>query len=620
MEKRYSLFFIICLCLNYSTCKAQTNAIILKEETEMDVRNEESATLSRNISVKILNEKGNEYANFMEVLSKYDKLSSFYGDIKDESGKIIHKIKKSDLQTTEYSSEMATDEITTYYKFTPPTYPITVTYTWKEEISDGVLAYPAFAPQTDYDVEIKHASYRLILGKGLSCRYLSANTSEKPNKTENCDGTTSYEVNFTELRPIERQSYAPPFTDIMPIIYFAPDVFSYRGYNGNASTWKDLGLWHYNLLNGRDILSDNTKKKLHELTDTCKSIKSKITQVYKYLENTTRYVSIQLGIGGFQPAIAENVAKTGFGDCKGLSNYMMAMLKEVGVSSFFTIISTKTRHLPEKFSFQNPFNHAILQVPDMKDTLWIECTDAKLPLGYVHSGITGHDALVITTEGGTLCHLPSYKDEQNKQISKINIDLQANGSAKILINQNSYYRQYEDKAELINFDADERVKVINDMTKLPSAKWGNIEIKEDKRPFGIPELNINAKAESEQYAGISGNVMFVPISTMNKFFKIADNNDRKYNINIEYGYTDEEITTINLPEGYTPESLPQDTTIEKPYAKFFTTAVLKGKAIEIHQLLQKHHGCYPITMYQDFKNFMKQITDIYNQKIILKKK
>ena len=36
------------------------------------------------------------------------------------------------------------------------------------------------------------------------------------------------------------------------------------------------------------------------------------------------------------------------------------------------------------------------------DTIWIECTAPDLALGYVHSDIAGHDALVMTDDGGKI--------------------------------------------------------------------------------------------------------------------------------------------------------------------------------------------------------------------------
>ena len=147
--------------------------------------------------------------------------------------------------------------------------------------------------------------------------------------------------------------------------------------------WQTYGAWQYQLLNGRDQIPPTLKEELQRRTANCNTTYEKIAAVYQYLASTTRYVSIQLGIGGLQPIAAADVHRTGFGDCKGLSNYMRAMLTELGIPSTYTVISTTSRRLLADFASANQNNHVILQVPLPNDTLWIECTNPTLPLGYV---------------------------------------------------------------------------------------------------------------------------------------------------------------------------------------------------------------------------------------------
>jgi transglutaminase-like putative cysteine protease len=46
--------------------------------------------------------------------------------------------------------------------------------------------------------------------------------------------------------------------------------------------------------------------------------RKKAKKIYQYLQNKTRYISVQIGIGGFQPVTAADVDRLGYGDCKGI--------------------------------------------------------------------------------------------------------------------------------------------------------------------------------------------------------------------------------------------------------------------------------------------------------------
>ena len=56
------------------------------------------------------------------------------------------------------------------------------------------------------------------------------------------------------------------------------------------------------------------------------SVSDKVKKIYQYMQNKTRYVNVSIGIGGWMPMSPEEVRKKGYGDCKGLTNYMKTML------------------------------------------------------------------------------------------------------------------------------------------------------------------------------------------------------------------------------------------------------------------------------------------------------
>ena len=81
------------------------------------------------------------------------------------------------------------------------------------------------------------------------------------------------------------------------------------------------------------------------------------------MQKSTRYVNVSLGVGGWQPIAAKDVYKHGYGDCKALSNYMKALLKEAGITAHYTLVNAgaRARRLLADLPGSS-FNHAILCV------------------------------------------------------------------------------------------------------------------------------------------------------------------------------------------------------------------------------------------------------------------
>jgi hypothetical protein len=167
---------------------------------------------------------------------------------------------------------------------------------------------------------------------------------------------------------------------------------------------------------GRDVLPDDIKKKVHELTDHLTDTRQKVYALYNFLQNNTHYISIQLGIGGWQPFPADYVATKRYGDCKALSNYMVALLKEAGIDGKYVVIYGG-RDMPDLVgdfpSLQG--NHMITCVPLGKDSIWLECTSQTESPDFMGSFTGDRNAILIDADGGHIVHTPSYSAADNLQ-------------------------------------------------------------------------------------------------------------------------------------------------------------------------------------------------------------
>lgn len=594
-------------------------SIVRNTETEVTYNSPTDAVCRHKRTVTVLNEKGKDAAAFYSAYNeKNSSLRKFSGTVTDADNKVIRKIKKSDLQSSEYSTELASDTYRYYYDYAPSQYPFTITYEWEEKYTDALIGLPTFLPQQEYNQFVEQASYRLLTPANLPCRHHALNCQPDISRQPAENGNLLTQVVLTALPAINREPFSPGLYELLPRVYFVPEAFTFGKTSGRMDSWKSYGLWQYSLLEGRDDLPQEFIQKLKEMTAACKTNRERVQTVYDYLASTTRYVSIQLGIGGLQPATASNVHRTGFGDCKGLSNYTRAMLSALGIPSFYTVISTDNEHFLPDFASGNQANHVILQVPLPGDTLWLECTNPKLPLGYVHHSIAGHDALLIKPEGGILHRLPTYADSLNTQVNRATIILSPDGKADIDVRQHSCLFQYEDCSGLNEIPLNKQKDYLRSSISLVQAEIDNIRYCEQKQP--MPSIDIRYNINSNQYGTLTGKRMFLPANIFHRsFYASAQSVERTQDIRMEYGYTDIDSIQIQLPEGYTIESTPKTDRQDTPFGTFCSTLYADGRSIYITHRLFIKRGKYPKEEYGKFLEFRKKIAEQYGAKIIIKK-
>lgn len=615
--KRLSILFLLAVTLHTTA----QNVVVEESLTDVECISPTQAIIHYKEVTTILNEHGADLATFVCSCSKNDKLTRFKGQVTDATGNVLRKFKESELKHTEYSQYLAIDDYKMYLDYTPPVYPVTITYEWTMECHDDLIEFPRFCPQTDYDVSVKKAVYRLTAPKNVIIRHALVNIDETVKTSD--DGKT-LTLELDDLPALKREPYARPLQERLPIAYFVPADFIYYGTTGSLKSWNDYGKWEYSLINGSETLPEDIRKEIHQMTDGLKTDREKVEALYHYLEKTTRYVAILLGIGGQKPAPAASVCKSGFGDCKGLSNYMRAMLKEVGIPSNYITISTINRRLLKDFASVGQMNHVILQVPLQGDTLWLECTNPQLPLGYLHEDIAGHNAIEVSKAGGRLVTLPVYADSTNLMHSTIHIHLDPKGAADVSLLQDYHNRQYEYNIPVMKMDEKDRHKTLQRTVRVPQAEILRMDVRENHpapSAFGgfAAKISLDAEIRSQRYATVTGQRLFVPICPIHNGYTTPPTlPNRQEDIYLQTGYLDNDDITLTIPEGYDIEACPKDMTIEHPFATFTFTITREGNDLHIHISLLMKSGTYDKQLYPQFIDFMKTVNGIYSQKIVLK--
>lgn len=597
--------------------RKNAQAVIRLYETDYQYNSPTSATARKTIAVTLLDHKSASHADFVCSVDMFSSLKSFSGEILDASGRVMRKLNKGDLNYTEYSEHLADDAA--YYWLDPPLsfYPCTVVYKYEIAYKNGLFGALRFIPlSTDIGVALEKARFRLSTPAGYPFNYKCTPSDIEPARRTD-RGRDSYEWTFPARTAVLAEPLMPPAYQRLPILYFAPSEFTYGKTKGNMQDWPRFGSWINGLFDGRGQLPPALQAEVHALTDTIPDTRGKIEALYRYLGRTTRYVSIQLGIGGWQPIDAATVYANKFGDCKALSNYLRGMLAACGIESFYTIIHTERRHIPRDFATPAIANHAILGVPCQRDTLWLECTNTDVPFGYVHQSIAGHDAVICHDGTAEVVTLPAYADSLNTEVQRIGVRLDERGDARLTLVSVSRARQYEWNRPIVDLGADKRCDFLRRNIELPLARVDSLQC-EEVLDNGLPEMHIRASVTAQRYANKTGTRLFVPVAPLRKSSgRYAA--ERRHDLWIDKGYCDVDTLTLHLPAGYVVEALPKPVTLDNRFGSISMETAYDGDTLIVHCRLLRRSGLYARSEYTAFREFMQAVDRAYSAKIVLRK-
>lgn len=569
----------------------------------------------------ILNEAGNDFANYISHYDKFTTIDYASAILYDGKGKELKHYKKKempDFADIDGNSLMVDDRYIGV-NFAYRSYPYTVDFE-EDDTNDGVLSFTDWSPVGSTNLSLQYSKYIIIAPGNYQVRYKQLNFSLPPVITEK-DGKKTYTWEIKNIPSKTPESFAPPRISILPYMVIAPSDFEAQGYSGNMSSWENLGKFIYQLKKGRDVLPDDTKKEVHTLTDNVKDPKEKIKVLYDFLQKNTHYISIQLGIGGWQPFDANYVATKKYGDCKALSNYMVSLLKEAGITAKYVAIRAPENagQIITDFPDIGQFNHVICCVPLKKDTVWLECTSESLPAGYLSGFTANRWGLLIDENGGTLVHTPKYNYKDNIQIRNIKASVNADGNLSANV-ETLYKAMQQDDLSLIlsAYSNDKATEYLKSTIDLPTYDAQNIRFTQNKNV--LPSITANMDLTATNYAQVTGKRIFINPNILTKSDnRLAEDEDRKYDVELHDEHSDIDTVEIQIPAGYIVESPFHDIYIESEFGKFRASAKITPGKIIYYRKQEYYSGRFPPGDYTKLVTYYQEVYKSDHSKIVLVK-
>ena len=595
--------------------------VVRSYDTEYRVDGPGRATTRVRLAMTALTPAGREIVGEMQVVhGGFRRLRRFDGVLRDASGEVVRRLGRSDVQDESVGS-LYDDLRVRSASLYGDAYPFTVE--WSYEIEDrGVLGWPTWRPHPE-GRPVESATFTLLTEPETTVRMLARDVD--PPTLGARDGRVARSWVFGRHGAAETEPFGPPWWEQLPELRLGTDRFEIGDAPGRLDSWQGLGRWYDGLADGRQQLPPAAQREALAVLEGATTDREKARRLYRHLQRTTRYVSVQLGLGGWQPYDAAYVFERRYGDCKALTNYMQALLAFAGIESDPVLVEAGDQGTDLDPDFpDNVFNHVILRLPmrteaiDAGGAVWLECTSPYARFGHLGSFTEGRPALLVRPDSSRIVMTPTSTPGDNRTERAAEVRLGERGDAVADVRWALDGEPRERAiAALDGATESERQGVFSRVTGL-SLDVLALDVSDlAERP---DRLTLSATFDLGQAARRAGSRLLVPVVPFAEpvtTLPVADG--RRHPVRLGSPTADVDSVRFVPPPGYVVDRVPPSAEVEGPPGRYRLSAAVTDGALVVVRELTVSTTTLPAESYDDVRAFFDAVASADGAMAVLKR-
>jgi hypothetical protein len=580
--------------------------------TEIEIESPRKARMHCKYVRTILNPAGDAYGTIFTFYDKFHDLGNVSATLYDEAGNVVRKLKKSELEdwNLEEMGMLMVDTRVKVYRFAVRKYPYTVSY--EEDVTlNGLFGLPnQWQPQESPMMSVVSSNLVIRAPADYPLQYKDYHYPDPATITDT-KGIRTYTWQLANRPAVTQEPYTAAWYSRSPHVNLAPGDFEVEGHKGNCASWTELGRFCGSLYEGRGQLPEAARHKVHELVDGLGEDREKIKVLYRFLQQNTHYVGIELGIGGWQPYDAAYVYNKKYGDCKALANYMVALLKEVGIRACPVLIRSGAEAPAIDTGFAcNQFDHVIAVAFAGKDSVWLECTSSTLPAGYLSSFTADRDALLLDGPGSHIVHTPVYGIRENRVVRLLKGSIDDQGKLEATLRTDYTGIEQDGPESMLNRLSK---KELQDQKRqqfgVPNCTISNL--RDSATPGVIPSLEETMELSAAMFATMAGNrLLITPGVFMKRSPRLAESLNRRTAVVLGSSFVESDSVVLRLPAGWSPEENLPAGNYSCALGSYHIRSSFEGGILTLTCSFSQNKGIYPA---QDYARLVRLFNLVHRE-------
>jgi hypothetical protein len=405
----------------------------------------------------------------------------------------------------------------------------------------------------------------------------------------------------------------------------------------SLDTWQGIGDWYNSLSRDRIVANPEMTAKAAELTAGKTDFYDKTEAIGEFVQQQIRYFAIEMGIGGWQPHAAADIFRNRYGDCKDKATLLSAMLSTVGIHSDLMMVDDRRGvvdpEAPSIFGdhmigaieipagYTSPRLRSVVTAKSGRHYLIFDPTWEKTPFGQLEHELQGSYGVLFEGSKSEVVALPIMSPELNSIQRTASFQLQPDGTLKGDIVEKRFGDLAEHKRVLYTS------ATTKDRETYESHQLGEDFISFHTSGFKIEnvqslnkDLTISFSLTADGFAKSMGPLLMVRPRVLGSAGMWVDRKPRLVPINLQETHQEKDDFTIELPQGYAMDELPDPVKVDLGFAAYESKSELTGNTLHYHRTYTVREVTLPASRYDDVQKLAAIIETDEQNRAVLKKR
>ena len=444
-----------------------------------------------------------------------------------------------------------------------------------------------------------------------------------------------WEMNNTPAVDLERVPLAPAADSLagrMTVHYAAPGSTA-----ASMSTWKSIGEWYGGVAKDRLVATPDVSAKAKELAAGKTDFFDKTEAIGEFVQKQVRYFAVEVGIGGYHPHAAGDIFRHRYGDCKDKATLVSAMLSEVGVHAALMMVDSERgvvdpdapslygNHMITAIEvpagYTSPRLHSLVTAGNGRRYLIFDPTSEKTAFGQLESDLQGGYGILMEGADTQAIRLPVLDPALNTIHRTASFRLDTDGVLKGTVTEKRFGDLSEIRREVYaKGDAKQKADFLDHILERDFTAFSATDVKAENVDSLNKDFTLSYSLSAERYSKAMGSLLMVRPRVLGDLDLNTDKKPRTVPINLGETMQETDEYSIELPDGYSVDEVPDPVKLDVGFATYQSDVQVKGNTLQYKRTYTLREITLPADRYADVQKLAGAIAADEGSSAVLKKK